>query len=113
MADAREKLSRKQLKQLKKLQKKKRKGMIDKLVMGAIVGGAIGSVVGLAVAPKRGKETREYLKEKGKEVYSRGKEVHEKFIEEYGDDLQTVKETTKKNSAKVWGYLKKKLLKRK
>lgn len=51
---------------------------IDKLVMGAIIGGAVGSVVGATLAPKSGKETREYLKAKGKELYEKGKEmVHE------------------------------------
>lgn len=113
MADKQDKLTRKQLKQLKKLQKKKKKGMVDKVVMGAIVGGAIGSVVGLAVAPKSGKETRDYLKEKGKEAYDRGKEASGKFMEEYGDDIQAAKENTKKSGAKVWAYLKKKLLNRK
>lgn len=104
---------RKKLKKLQKLQKKKKRGMMDKVVMGAIVGGAVGSVVGLTVAPKKGKETREYLKEKGKEMYSRGKEMSENFIDEYGDEIQAAKESTKKNSAKVWNYFKKKLLKRK
>jgi len=85
---------------------KKKKGMVDKVVMGAIVGGAIGSVVGLAVAPKKGKETRKFLKEKTKEVSG-------KFIEDYGDEIRIAKETTRKNGAKVWRYLKKKLLKRK
>jgi gas vesicle protein len=113
MADKNEKLTRKQRKQLKKFQKRKKKGVVDKLVMGAIVGGAIGSVVGLTVAPKKGKETREYLKGKSKEVYDKGKEVSEKLMDEYGDDLQAAKEKTKSNGKKVWGYFKKKLLKRK
>ncbi len=81
-----------------KNQKKRKKGVLEKVVMGVIVGGAIGSVVGLAVAPKKGSETREYLKEKGKEVYDRGKEASENTV---------------KNGTKVWRYIKKKLLKRK
>jgi len=88
------------------LEKKKRKGVLERVVMGVIVGGAIGSVVGLTVAPKKGKETRDYLKEKGKEV-------GEKFMNEYREDLNAAKESTKKNGAKVWQYFKKKLLKRK
>jgi len=106
MADKQVKLTRKQRKELKKLQKKKRKGVVDKLVMGAIVGGAIGSVVGLTVAPKKGEETRKYLREKGKEV-------SEKIMEEYGDNIQAAKNKTKSNGKKVWRYFKKKLLKRK
>jgi gas vesicle protein len=42
---------------------KQPKSVIDKIVMGAIIGTAIGSVVGLSMAPKSGKETREFLKE--------------------------------------------------
>lgn len=113
MADKKKKLSRKELRHLKKLHKKRKKGMVDKVVMGAIVGGAIGSVVGLTVAPNKGKETRDYLKEKGKQAYDRGKEMSEKIMEEYGDNIQAAKKSTKRNSAKVWSYLKKKVLKRK
>jgi len=93
-------------KRKEKKEKKKKKGMMDKVVMGAIVGGAIGSVVGLTVAPKKGEETRKYLKEKGKEVSG-------KFMEEYESEIKAAKNHTKRNSAKVWKYFKKKLLKRK
>lgn len=49
------------------------KGTIEKIVMGAIIGTAIGSVVGLSMAPKSGKETREFLKEK----YEANKDLEE------------------------------------
>lgn len=45
---------------------KKRRGTAEKIVMGAIIGTAIGSVIGLTVAPKKGKETRKDVKEVGK-----------------------------------------------
>ena len=38
------------------------KSTIDKIVMGAIIGTAIGSVIGLAVAPKKGSETQKIIK---------------------------------------------------
>ncbi len=44
----------------------KKKSKLDKLVMGAIVGGAIGSVIGMSIAPKKGAETREFLAQKKK-----------------------------------------------
>jgi len=47
---------------------KKNGKYIDKLVMGAILGGAIGSVVGLSLAPKKGEETRKIVKDKAKEI---------------------------------------------
>lgn len=37
--------------------------IIDKLIMTAIIGGAIGSVLGMTLAPKPGKVTRALLKE--------------------------------------------------
>jgi gas vesicle protein len=64
-------------KEQKELEKKKKKGMMDKLVMGAIIGGAIGSVVGLSVAPKSGKETREYIKEKSVAAKDKGVKIWE------------------------------------
>lgn len=72
----------------KKKEKKKKKGVVDKLVMGAIIGGAIGSVVGMTVAPKKGEETRKFIKDKGKEAYEKGKE----FVEEQA----------KEKSGRIW-----------
>lgn len=47
----------------KKISKK-----FDTIIMGAIIGGAIGSVLGVTFAPKSGKETRKFLIEKGKQI---------------------------------------------
>lgn len=55
-----------------------KKGKMDKLIMGAIVGVAVGSVIGMAVAPKKGSETREIITQKGREAIDQGK----KYIEE-------------------------------
>ncbi len=43
-------------------EEEKKKSTLDKIVMGAIIGTAIGSVIGLTMAPKKGKETRGFLK---------------------------------------------------
>ena len=51
---------------------KKKGSAIDKVVMGMIIGGAIGSVLGLSFAPKKGEETRKIIKEKGKEILQKG-----------------------------------------
>jgi gas vesicle protein len=53
----------------------KRKGRMDKLIMGAIIGVAVGSVVGMTIAPQKGKETRRIIAEKGKEAYEKSKEI--------------------------------------
>ena len=39
-------------------EKKKKRKLVDKVLMGAIIGGAIGSVLGATIAPKKGSETR-------------------------------------------------------
>jgi gas vesicle protein len=43
-----------------------------KLIAGIIVGGAIASVLGLALAPKK---TRKAIKDKAKEVFDKGMEI--------------------------------------
>lgn len=45
----------------------------DKVLMGAVIGGAIGSVLGASIAPKKGKETRDELKVGGKILYQKVK----------------------------------------
>lgn len=49
-------------------EEKKDKSKVDKLVMGAIMGVAIGSVVGMTIAPKSGKETRKMIVEKEEKI---------------------------------------------
>lgn len=60
---------------------------IDKLIMGIILGGAIGSVLGLTFAPRKGKETREILKQKGQE-----------FIRDHKETIQSAKYQIRKGT---------------
>lgn len=57
--------------------KKKSGGKIDRLIMGIILGGAVGSVIGMTVAPRKGKETRELIKQKGKDFIRDHRETYE------------------------------------
>lgn len=57
----------------------KKRSKLDKLIMGAIVGGAVGSVIGMSIAPQKGKETREMIAQKGKELIKKGQESIEKL----------------------------------
>ncbi len=59
--------------------KDKKKRMLDKVVMGAVIGGAIGSVLGASIAPKEGKETREDIKDVAKKAQISSKSLLEKI----------------------------------
>jgi gas vesicle protein len=53
----------------------KKQGHLDKILMGVIVGGAIGSVLGVGLAPKKGSETRKDIGKKANEILSSAREV--------------------------------------
>jgi gas vesicle protein len=54
--------------------KNKRVGKgLFKVLTGVIVGGAIGSILGLTFAPKKGKDTRKAIREKSLEMFLKGK----------------------------------------
>jgi gas vesicle protein len=44
--------------------------------MGFLIGGVMGALAGILVAPKSGKELRSDIKEKGSEVIKDGKEIY-------------------------------------
>ena len=69
---------------------------LDRLIMGIILGGAIGSVLGLTFAPKKGKETREILKQKGQDLLEKGKEVGEQLVRDHRESIQGAKYQIKK-----------------
>lgn len=53
------------------------------LITGLVVGGAVGSVVSLLFAPKKGKETRKDIHSKGQEIYDGGRNKAEEFLSKY------------------------------
>lgn len=57
---------------------KEKKRIWDKLIMGAVIGGAIGSVLGASIAPKKGSETREDAKNGFKKFFNKVKGVFSK-----------------------------------
>jgi gas vesicle protein len=71
---------------------KKEKSKVDKLVMGAIMGVAIGSVVGMTIAPKSGKETRKLIMEKEEKIR---KGIIRRFLEKRAKRKQKKQELKK------------------
>lgn len=69
---------------------------IDRLIMGVILGGAIGSVLGLTLAPRKGAETREIIKDKSKELLEKGKEVSTNFVRDHKETFESAKYQIKK-----------------
>ena len=76
--------------------KKKLGHKVDRLIMGIILGGAIGSVLGLTLAPRKGKETREIIKQKGGEFLEKGKAVSEQFVRDHRESFEGAKYQIKK-----------------
>lgn len=48
---------------------------VFKILTGVVIGSAIGSILGLTLAPKSGEVTRKILKDKTMELYLHGKEA--------------------------------------
>ena len=48
---------------------------IFRLLTGMVVGSAIGSILGLTFAPKKGKETRRFIKDKSMKVFLKSKDA--------------------------------------
>lgn len=90
-------------KKKKKIEKPKRKSNLDKLIMGAIVGGAVGSVVGMSIAPQKGKETREIIAQKSKELIKKGQESLEKLsdLKDKKEVEAKIEQETKKEKKKL------------
>ena len=48
---------------------------VFRVLTGVVIGSAIGSILGLTLAPKKGEETRQYLKDKSMEIFLKSKEA--------------------------------------
>ena len=59
---------------------KKVKGRLDKILLGVVVGGAVGSILGVTLAPKSGKETRKIIGQKGKNTWKKVSDIMEETM---------------------------------
>lgn len=48
-----------------------------RVLTGLVIGSAVGSILGLTLAPKKGEETRKYIMDKSMEVFLSGKKALE------------------------------------
>ena len=48
---------------------------VFRVLTGMVIGSAVGSILGLTLAPKKGAETRKYIKDKSMDVFLRSKEA--------------------------------------
>lgn len=46
---------------------------VFRILTGLVVGSAVGSILGFTLAPKKGAETRKFIKDKSMDVYLRSK----------------------------------------
>ena len=56
-----------------------KKGCVGKVIAGLVIGGAIGSVLGLAFAPQRGEKTRKELKKKTDKAVEIGQKMYDEY----------------------------------
>lgn len=67
--------------------RKSKKGVkktLDKLLLGVVIGGAVGSILGVTLAPKSGKETRKMISQKSSQTWQKISRV----IEEKGGESE-------------------------
>ena len=57
------------------MKNKKIKKNVFKLLTGVIVGSAVGSILGLTLAPKKGKDSRKYIKDNSMKIYLNSKKA--------------------------------------
>lgn len=53
-------------------------GRFFRFLSAIVVGGAVGSILGLTLAPKKGRETRQYLRDHSREWYVKSRSLVEK-----------------------------------
>jgi len=58
------------------------------LITGIIVGGAVGSVLSLLFAPRKGSETREKVYKTSKDLYKDGRTKAETFLDKYKNKVK-------------------------
>lgn len=88
--------------------KNKKKGVgkaLDKIFMGAIIGGAIGSVLGMSLAPKKGKDTRKLIKEKTQDAIQKAETIIKQEKPAIEKEIKNLAETARQRGGKIFNFL--------
>lgn len=75
----------------KREEPKKKQNSLDKILMGLVVGGAIGSVLGIGLAPKKGADTRKQIGKKAGQLFESAKEIVSETASKLLQDSQSHK----------------------
>lgn len=78
---------------------------LDKIFMGAIIGGAIGSVLGMSVAPKKGKETRQFLKRKTLDIIEKAEKMLRKNEPNVEEEIKNLATKARQRGDKIFNFL--------
>lgn len=81
-------------------------GKRDRYILSIILGGAIGSVAGLILAPDKGDKTRKKFGGNTMKLLTQGKKLSEHVIKEHGDEINKVIKIIKKGSVGLASKLK-------
>lgn len=65
----------KKKKEQTKPQQPKKQSNLDKILMGVVLGGAIGSVLGVGLAPKKGADTRKDISKQANKIFKGAKDA--------------------------------------
>jgi len=59
------------------MQNPKVRKKLFRILTGVVIGSAVGSILGLTFAPKKGEDTRKYIKDKSMEIFLKSKKALE------------------------------------
>ncbi len=76
-------------------QPKSMRKKIDRLLLGVVVGGAVGSILGVTLAPKSGKETRKMMGDRSRDTWNKISAIIE----------EQERRTTRKQKHGLWHLL--------
>jgi len=80
-------------------------GKRDRYILSVILGGAIGSVLGLMMAPDKGDQTRKKVGSGAQHLLTQGKNLKEHIAREHGKEIEEAVELVKKGSTGLWEKL--------